>query len=52
MSDPGLDFDLGEMAETIRDTTQRFASDKIAPVAARTLAIDSVEGHRSRPSGP
>ncbi|HWU13664.1 MAG TPA: acyl-CoA dehydrogenase family protein [Caulobacter sp.] len=31
---PGLDFDLGEMADTIRDTTQRFASDKIAPIAA------------------
>ena len=35
MSDmPGLDFNLGEMAETIRDTTQRFAADKIAPLAA------------------
>ena len=34
MSDPGLDFDLGEMADTIRDTTQRFARDKIAPIAA------------------
>src|ERR687897_3224854 len=30
----GLDFGLGEMAETIRDTTQRFAADKIAPIAA------------------
>ena len=34
MTDAGLDFDLGEMADTIRDTTQRFASDKIAPIAA------------------
>jgi isovaleryl-CoA dehydrogenase len=34
MSDAGLEFDLGEMADTIRDTTQRFASDKIAPIAA------------------
>jgi isovaleryl-CoA dehydrogenase len=34
MSAPGLEFDLGEMAETIRDTTQRFATDKIAPIAA------------------
>jgi isovaleryl-CoA dehydrogenase len=34
MSEPGLDFDLGEMADTIRDSTQRFAADKIAPVAA------------------
>jgi isovaleryl-CoA dehydrogenase len=38
MSDlPGLDFNLGEMADTIRDTTMRFATDKIAPIAA---AID------------
>jgi isovaleryl-CoA dehydrogenase len=38
MSDPingGLDFGLGEMADTIRDTTQRFAADRIAPLAAR-----------------
>jgi len=34
MSEPGLDFDLGEMADTIRDTTQRFATDKIMPLAA------------------
>ena len=31
---PRLDFDLGEMADTIRETTQRFAADKIAPIAA------------------
>ncbi|MDQ3074826.1 MAG: acyl-CoA dehydrogenase family protein [Pseudomonadota bacterium] len=31
---PGLDFNLGEMADTIRDTTQRFATDKIVPLAA------------------
>jgi isovaleryl-CoA dehydrogenase len=36
--DTGLDFALGEMADAIRDTTQRFASEKIAPLAAR---IDS-----------
>jgi isovaleryl-CoA dehydrogenase len=35
MADMGLDFALGEMADTIRDTTQRFASDRIAPLAAR-----------------
>jgi len=29
-----LDFDLGEMAETIRDSTERFATDRIAPLAA------------------
>jgi isovaleryl-CoA dehydrogenase len=35
MSDmAGLDFNLGEMADAIRDTTQRFATDKIAPIAA------------------
>jgi isovaleryl-CoA dehydrogenase len=34
MSDTGLDFDLGEMADTIRDSTERFARDKIAPIAA------------------
>jgi isovaleryl-CoA dehydrogenase len=31
----GLDFALGEMADTIRETTRRFAADKIAPLAAR-----------------
>ncbi|HEY5724124.1 MAG TPA: isovaleryl-CoA dehydrogenase [Allosphingosinicella sp.] len=35
MSDFGLDFALGEMADTIRDTTRRFAADRIAPLAAR-----------------
>lgn len=33
--DIGLDFALGEMADTIRDTTRRFAADRIAPLAAR-----------------
>src|ERR671917_321159 len=33
--DMGLDFALGEMADTIRDTTARFAADRIAPLAAR-----------------
>ncbi|WP_037504169.1 isovaleryl-CoA dehydrogenase [Sphingomonas jaspsi] len=31
---PGMDFNLGEMADAIRDTTQRFATDKILPLAA------------------
>jgi isovaleryl-CoA dehydrogenase len=31
---PGLDFGLGEMADTIRETTERFAREKIAPIAA------------------
>ena len=34
MSEGGLEFDLGEMADAIRETTRRFASDKIAPIAA------------------
>jgi isovaleryl-CoA dehydrogenase len=40
MSELGLDFELGEMADTIRETTRRFASDKIAPLAARIDAED------------
>ncbi len=35
MSELGLDFALGEMADTIRDTTRRFAADRIAPLAAK-----------------
>ena len=35
MSDLSLDFELGEMADTIRDTTRRFAKDRIEPLAAR-----------------
>ena len=35
MAETGLDFALGEMADTIRDTTERFAADRIAPLAAR-----------------
>jgi len=35
MSELGLDFELGEMADAIRDTTQRFAADRIAPLAAK-----------------
>jgi isovaleryl-CoA dehydrogenase len=40
MSELGLDFELGEMADAIRDTTRRFASDRIAPLAARIDAED------------
>ncbi|MFS0773066.1 isovaleryl-CoA dehydrogenase [Sphingomonas sp. 1P08PE] len=36
-----LDFCLGEMADTIRDTTRRFALDRIEPIAARVDAEDS-----------
>jgi isovaleryl-CoA dehydrogenase len=40
MSDFGLDFALGEMADAIRETTQRFATDRIAPLAAQIDAED------------
>ena len=30
---PSLDFALGDTADAIRDTTSRFAADKIAPLA-------------------
>ncbi len=33
-SGPSLDFDLGETADAIRETTARFAADQIAPLAA------------------
>ena len=36
-----LDFALGEMADAIRETTRRFAADRIAPIAARIDAEDS-----------
>ncbi|MFC4441390.1 isovaleryl-CoA dehydrogenase [Caulobacter henricii] len=34
-SAPSMDFALGETADAIRDTTARFAADKIAPIAAQ-----------------
>ena len=37
---PDFDFALGESAEMIRDATRRFASEKIAPLAARIDAED------------
>jgi len=37
---PDFDFALGEAAEMIRDTTWRFATDKIAPIAAKIDAED------------
>src|ERR1044071_9011711 len=45
MSDTGLDFGLGEMADTIRETTQRFAADKIAPIAAEIDETDKFPRH-------
>ena len=38
--DATLDFALGETADMIRDTTRRFASEKIAPLAAKIDAED------------
>ncbi|WP_275956455.1 isovaleryl-CoA dehydrogenase [Sphingomonas sp. dw_22] len=38
--EPTLDFDLGETADMIRDTTRRFSSEKIAPLAAKIDAED------------
>ncbi|WP_353205788.1 acyl-CoA dehydrogenase family protein [Sphingomonas sp.] len=35
-----MDFALGETADMIRDTTQRFATDRIAPIAAKIDAED------------
>ena len=37
---PGLDFNLGEMADTIRESTRRFATDRIMPIAAEIDAND------------
>jgi len=40
MSELGLDFELGEMADAIRDSTRRFAKDRIEPLAAKIDAED------------
>ncbi|HUE78416.1 MAG TPA: isovaleryl-CoA dehydrogenase [Sphingomicrobium sp.] len=45
MSEPGLDFDLGEMADAIRETTERFAREKIAPIAADIDEKDEFPTH-------
>ena len=45
MPDTGLDFGLGEMADAIRDTTERFARDKIAPIAAEIDETDEFPRH-------
>ena len=37
---PDFDFALGESADMIRESTQRFAADKIAPLAAKIDADD------------
>jgi isovaleryl-CoA dehydrogenase len=38
---PNLEFGLGEAADMIRETTARFASDKIAPLAAEIDATNA-----------
>ncbi|HVH37386.1 MAG TPA: acyl-CoA dehydrogenase family protein, partial [Sphingomicrobium sp.] len=45
MSDIGLEFDLGEMADTIRESTARFAREKIAPLAAEIDHTDEFPRH-------
>ena len=45
MSVPGLDFDLGEMADAIRETTERFARERIAPIAAEIDEKDEFPRH-------
>ena len=42
---PPLDFQLGEMADTIRETTERFAREKIAPIAAEIDEKDEFPRH-------
>ena len=36
----GLDFSLGETADMLRETCERFARDRLAPIAAE---IDSTD---------
>jgi isovaleryl-CoA dehydrogenase len=45
MPDTGFDFGLGEMADTIRETTRRFAKDKIEPIAAEIDEKDEFPRH-------
>ena len=46
MSDmPGLEFDLGEMGQAIRETTERFAREQIAPIAAEVDEKDEFPRH-------
>ena len=37
---PNFDFALGENADMIRETTMRFADERIAPLAAKVDAED------------
>jgi len=42
---PALDFGLGETADAIRETTARFAQDRIAPIAAEVDATNTFPRH-------
>jgi isovaleryl-CoA dehydrogenase len=48
---PSLEFGLGETADAIRDTTARFAADKIAPLAARIDQDNAFPRELWRPMG-
>jgi isovaleryl-CoA dehydrogenase len=41
MSGPNFQFGLGETADAIRETTTRFAADRIAPIAAQVDATNT-----------
>ena len=42
---PSMDFALGETADAIRDTTARFAADRIAPIAAEIDQTNTFPRH-------
>jgi len=42
---PQMDFGLGEMADAIRETTAKFAADRIAPIAAEIDATNTFPRH-------
>ena len=48
---PALDFALGETADAIRDTTARFAADRIAPLAAGIDATNTFPRELWAPMG-
>jgi isovaleryl-CoA dehydrogenase len=48
---PSLEFGLGETADAIRETTARFAADKIAPLAARIDDDNAFPRELWRPMG-
>jgi len=48
---PALEFHLGEAADAIRETTARFAADKIAPLAARIDAQNAFPRELWAPMG-